>query len=433
MFNRLAMNSLLSAMALVFSCSLTSWGDETFTLANGLRVRLVPERDPGNVCVVLAVRAGIVQEGKQESHLAHVTEHATVYDLAEAGLAETVKRWFGQGKANAETLGELMYFDLHCKRDELPTGLAIQAARLAKMNYSAATLEREIPRALAEFEHLSRQPGGMGKFALIPFVQAALYGETKVPIRRQTKQIGVQEVRVFHDRSFRVPSATLVVVGDFDATKARQEIEQRLGTLAQNKTATSTRPVLMPGKHRVQWDVPKRHAFVAWRIPEVSASDYPAVWLVGRLLQNRLFDSAARAGAGQFQVYTDLDQMLVIGCEVQDEPSFDAAHRAVMSELERLRQPGGIDRAALRLGCDQLERFQKTNLDEVPLPQGMTRAMARANLELQRLVVQTLVGDWEQFLTKLRAVSSRSAEAAVGKWLSPERACFVEVVPEGGE
>jgi zinc protease len=433
MFNRLVLRLSLSA-ALVFCCSLPVWGDQTFTLANGLRVRLVPERDPGNVCVLLAVRAGFLHEGKHEAHLAHVTEHATVYDLGDAELAETVKRWFGQGKANAETLGELMYFDLHCTRDELPTGLAIQASRLGKMNYSAATLEREIPRALAEVDHLLRQPGGMGKFALAPFVQAALYGETDVTLRRQMKEIGVEAVRAFHDRSFRIESATLVVVGDFDAPQARKEIEQRFGTLARSKNVASMRPALMPGKRRVHWDVPKRHWFVAWQIPSVTEADYPAVWLAGRLLQNQLFDATGRAGSpGQLLVNTDLDQMLLIGCEVQDDQGCDAARKAVLSEIERMGRPSGIDPTALRSCCDQLEGFYKTNLDRLTLPLGLTRGMARTNIELQRLTVEMLAGDWEQLSRKLKAVSSDSVENAVRKWLSADRACFVEVVPEGDE
>jgi hypothetical protein len=429
MLNRMFLHSLLSAAALLLSCGSAASG-ETFTLANGFRVRLVPERDLGNVCVVLAVRAGMLHEARQEAHLAHVTEHATVYDLEEEELAETVKRWFGQRKANAETLGEVMYFDLYCTRDELPTALAIQASRLGTTNYSPATLEREIPRALAEVDHLSRQLGGMGKFALIPFVQSAFYGEVDVPLRRWTEQIGVQQVRDFHDRCFRVASATMVVVGDFDVRQARQEIERRFGTLAPNKSATPITPAVLPGKRRVQWDVPKRHCFVAWQIPDASQSDYPAVWLAGRLLQTRLFDLAGRGGTAQLQVNTDLDRMLLVGCEAEDEQGFDSARKLVLSEVERLGRPGSIDRSALRSCCDQLERFQKTNLDDVPLPQGVTRTMARTNIELQRLIVEVLAGEWERFLAKLRATSTDSVESATRKWLAADQACVVEIVPE---
>jgi hypothetical protein len=432
MFNRYVISSL-AAIPFVMCATAPVQGQQNFALANGLRVRLAPEPDPGHVSLVLAVPAGILNEGPGQPHLAHVTEHATVFDVGEVDLVETVKRWFPQGKVNAETLGELMYFDVHCTRDELPTAIALQASRLGPMNYGTATLEREIPKALSEIEHLMQHPGGMAKFALVPFVQAALYGQTQVPLRRLTQKIGVEDVCGFHDRWFQVGSARLVVAGDFDVAQARKEIERRFDPLAQNKNAPSQRPVLVAGSRRVEWDVPKRHWFAAWQIPGGTEVEYPALWLAGRLLQQRLFEAAGRAGLpGQVQVNADLDRMLLIGC-APNEQGFATVRELVLSEIERLSQPGVIDRAGLRLCCDQFEGFQKTNLDQVPLPPGITRTMARTNIELQRLIVEALSGDFDQFLTNLKAVSPDSTGSAVRKWLSADRACFVEVVPQGGE
>ena len=406
----------------------------SFALPNGLRVRLVPERDPGQVSMLLAVRAGMLNEGKGQPHLAHVTEHATVYDIADAQLAETVKQWFGQGKVNAETLGELMYFDVHCSRDELPTALAVQVARLGKMSYAAATLEREIPNALSEVEHLMKQPGGMGKFALVPFAQAALYGQTDVPLIRQTKKISVEDVRGFHDRWFRVDSAILVVVGDFDVVQTRKEIEKRFASIPKAKEALPARPLLKPGKRRVRWDVAKRHWLIAWQAPAAGDADYAAIFLAGQLLQERLFNSPGRpAPDSLLLVHNDFDRMLVVAGEAPNEDGFEVARKLVIGEVEKLNRPGGIDATAMRSLCNQLDEFQKTNLDNLPLPPGMTRTMARANIELQRLSVEIVAGDFDQFLKKLRAVSPEAAIAAVGKWLATDRACVVELVPEGDE
>jgi zinc protease len=402
----------------------------SFTLTNGLHVRLVPERDPGNMSVLLAVRAGMLNERKGESHLAHVTEHATVFDLDDPSLAETVNDWFRQGRANAETLGEFMYFDLHGKRADLPTALAIAAARLGGMNYTAATLEREIPRALSEVDHLRQVPGGMGKFALIPFAQAALFGQTKVPFYQRTKTIDVDEVRGFHDRCFGVESARLVVIGEFDVAQTRRDIETRFAPLAKAKAPPPPRPAIAPGKRRVHWDVSARHWFIAWQIPAVDEADYPALYLAGRLLQERLFNSPDRV-ANRPLLQTDFDGMLVVGCDASAADSFEVLPKRILGETARLNQPGMLDEATLRSLSDQLERFQKTDLGSVPLPAGMTRTMGRTNIELQRLAVEMVAGDFDEFLTKLRTVSSTAVRAAVAKWLSADRACIVEVVPEG--
>lgn len=432
MLSRFLKSSCLAAL-LIACCAPPTRGEgpTTFTLANGLRVRLVPENDLGHVSMLLAVRAGMLNEGKGQPHLAHITEHATVYDLGDAPLAETVKQWFPKGKVNAETLGELMYFDLHCDRDELPVALAIQAARLGTMNYAAATLKREIPNALAEVEHLLQQPNGMGKFGLVPFVQAALYAQKDVPLRKETKKIGIEDVRSFHDRWFRVDSAMLVVVGDFDVVHARKEIEQRFAAVAKGKDPLPPRPQLTPGKRRVRWDVPKRHLIVAWQIPLAGQADHPALYAAGQLLQERLFNSPDRSKLGTLPlVNSDFDRMLAIGCEAPNEASFDAARKGILGEVARLSEPGALGNMAVRSLGTQLDRFQNTDLSQVPLPAGMTRTMARTNIELQRLAVEIVAGDYDKFLAQLKAVTPEVAMAAVRKWLAADQASIVEVAPE---
>ncbi len=435
MFNRFKACYFCLALAVAGTRTTPVCGEQavSYALANGLRVRLVRERDPGRVSLLLAVRAGMLNEAKDHPHLAHITEHATVYDVGDAQLAETVKLWFPQRKVNAETLGELMYFDLHCASDELPTALAIQAARLSRVNYASATLDRAIPNALSEVDHLVHRPGGMGKIALIACVHAGIHGQTDVPLRRQSKKIGVDDVRGFHDQWFRVESAILVVVGDIDVTQARKEIEQRFTSIPKAPGAPPVRPTLKPGKKRVRWDVPKRHWFIAWQTPAVDDADYPAANLAGRLLQERLSNSPGRAALGSVPlVHCDFDRMLVAGGEAPNEDGFDAARKFVIGEIEKLSSPGGVDETAVRSICNQLDEFQKTNLDILPLPPGITRTMTRSNIELQRLAFEIVAGDFDGFLAKLRAVSPDTVRAAVDKWLAADRACLVEVLPEDG-
>ena len=399
-------------------------GPTSFVLPNGLRVRLVPERDPGNASVLLAVRAGMLNEDKGQAQLARITGFATVSDLGDAQLAKKVEQWLPKGMVNAEVLGEFMYFDLHCAPDELPAALAIEAARLGEMNYAAATLEREISNALQEIEYLIQRPDAMGKLALVPFAQAAFRAQTEVPLRRQIKKIGIDDVRSFHDRWFRVDSAVLIVVGDFDVAQTRKVIEDRFGSLVKPKDPLPSRPGLTPGKRRVRWDVPKRHWFISWPLPPADNPDYAALHLVSQVLQGRLANSPPL-------VQNDFDRVLVVGCEAPTEESFDTLRKQVVAEVDRLAQPDGLDEMELRSCCNELdEYFLKTDLDKVPLPPEISRTLARGNVELQRLSVEIVAGDFDQLLTKMKAVSPEAAAAAVRKWLAADRACIVEVVPE---
>ena len=173
-----------------------------FTLPNGLRVRLVVSHEEKRVSVILGVRAGFLEEPPNVPHLAHLTEHLTVFDMKGPEERQAVARWYPQRGANGETLADFMYLDLHVAAEELPLALRVQAARLGAVEFSKETLAREIPRTLQEIEFLETSEfGGTGKFALGPFVQAAFHGATDVPMKAKTRAITVDQVTAFHHRT----------------------------------------------------------------------------------------------------------------------------------------------------------------------------------------------------------------------------------------
>src|SRR3954470_6004711 len=168
----------VTMLMLAFGGCLAIAADEPsgFVLDNGLKVRLVPLRGEKKVVVLLAVRAGFFDEPPGLPHLAHVAEHLVVFGSpAGSEEAEVVRGWYEQGRVNAETLPGWMYFDLHVPPEQLETALKVQAHRLARPEFTADVLAREVPRALGELEFLEQSAtGGTGKLAYCVFVQAAL-------------------------------------------------------------------------------------------------------------------------------------------------------------------------------------------------------------------------------------------------------------------
>src|SRR5262245_22881972 len=79
---------------------------QEYALANGLRVRLVRGGEKDSVGLLLAVRAGFLEEPAGVPHLAHVTEHLATFAPRGAEEAAAVERWVRQGKANGETLAD---------------------------------------------------------------------------------------------------------------------------------------------------------------------------------------------------------------------------------------------------------------------------------------------------------------------------------------
>src|SRR5262245_18631811 len=89
---------IVAGLALGACISQAAEAPAVFELANGLRVRLVPDHEAKEVIVILATRAGILNEPQGSPHLAHIVEHATVFDVASPPVAQVAQEWFSQGK-----------------------------------------------------------------------------------------------------------------------------------------------------------------------------------------------------------------------------------------------------------------------------------------------------------------------------------------------
>ena len=280
--------TLLVAMLMGMS---TADEASTYALDNGLIVRLIPLQGEKRVSLILGVRAGFFKEPAGFPHLAHVTEHLVVFGLpAESEEKRAAERWFHEGRANGETLPGWMYFDLQVDPGELDTALRVQAIRLSRPVFTQELLTREIPRTLAELEHLEKsEEFGTGKFATSAFFQASLHGRLDVPIKEKTRTITIEDLRRFHAVTFRPDQAVLCIVGNFDAARTRKRIEDAFGMIRKPNDAIVC-PQLRQEKKRLtaHWDASTRHLFLAWSAPPASSPDYAALSVAADLLTTHL-------------------------------------------------------------------------------------------------------------------------------------------------
>ncbi|MCL6547162.1 MAG: insulinase family protein [Bryobacteraceae bacterium] len=403
-----------------------------YTLDNGLRVRLVPSAGEKQVALLLGVRAGFMEEPAGVPHLAHVTEHMTVFDLP-TNEANAVKGWSMANKANGETLADFMYFDLYVSPQELDQALRVQAVRLAALEFSRETLLREIPRTLQEIDFAERsQFPAAGKFALAPFVQAALHGQTDLPIRARTHKITVDDVRAFHERTFRPDRTALVVIGEFDSATVRKAIDVHFGKLKKPSSAPAARPALKPGNHTADWDVATRHLFIAWPVPSAAHADHPALTLASLALMERLATDAGVSALGDaMPMLNDIDGVFLINVQAKPGADLGALEGKVMDMVAELTKPeawkeGEVDR--LRKFVAQMLMID-VDLDKLPLPPKVTKTMARTNIELQRMMRSMIWGDLDAYLKRLDEVKPDAVHGVVGKYLVPKSASIVRVQP----
>jgi RNA polymerase sigma factor (sigma-70 family) len=400
-----------------------------YTLDNGLRVRLVPRAGDKQVMVLLFARAGFLQEPAGLPHVAHITEHLTVFDLppAEAKLADG---WFKDGKANGETLPDLMYFDLLVPSDEAEAAVKVQAARLAGAEFSKETLVREVPRALQEvdFVEKSKFPAA-GKFAFAPFTQAALHGKTDQPLRARTKKLTVADVTAFHRQTFRPDGAGLVVAGEFDPKAIRKTVDAAYGEM-KNQTPPIARPVLSPGELSADWDVDTRHLFVAWSVPDPSHADHPALTFAAlALMEKFMTDNKFNKQAMLFPTLNDTEGLFVVGAQAIGDTELKDVKVAFLERVAALADAKAWTANDLERMRKRLDQFvaPDTDLDALKSPARYTRTMALGQMELTRMTKTLAWGDLDVYRKRLAAVKPEEVAAAVAKHLPEKGATVVRV------
>ncbi len=400
-----------------------------YALANGLRVRLVPVPGEAEAILLLGVRAGSLDEPAGSPHLAHVVEHMGVFN-APPGSEESaaIARWYGSGRANGETLAGFMYFDLRVETAEVPLAVRVQAARLAGGDFDAEVLKREIPRALAELENLeSRRKGFTSKFALMARAQVAFHGRSEVPFRERTQAFTVEDVRAFHERTFRPDRAMLVVAGGFDPAVVRPIVEEAFGKVPKPEAPPAKRGA--PRSGRGTWDGATSHLLLAWPAPEPGEPDLPATLVASSILTTRLAaDPAIKKGARSTMVHGDVEGLLLVQLTELVEANSEALVSSVLDRATGLARPGGVADGEFRAARDAILAFTKER-PLPPLPPNVPKSTALGNMELTVMRLALPFGDLGSFGKALEMLDLARFQAVVAERLAKVKPAVVRLDP----
>jgi predicted Zn-dependent peptidase len=407
-------------------------GRAAYSLSNGLRVRLIPDSKAKDVILLLGVRGGFFAEPAGQPHLAHVAEHVVTFGVpGDSDEAKAVAGWFAAGRANAETLAHFMYFDLRVPSEQLHQAIRVQATRLARPEITDVALRREVPRALAELDHLERSAlGGTGKFAFSAFVQAALHGQERIRLREATHKLTIDDIRRFWARTGRTDQAILSIVGAFDPDFARHEIAATFGAIPAPGAALENAP-LRPHGGSATWDVATRHVVIAWEVPPPSDPDHAALSVTSLLLAQRLQLDAGLGSLARMPIVTnEVERLFIVNVQANANADLSALENRLLDQVERLGRRDGI--GALEVGRSRtwlLSSLRPGSLESVTLPPGVTRIVARANIELQVMMRELAWDDAPAYARRVEAVNVDGLRDAARRHLARNRAVVVRVAP----
>ena len=201
------------------------------TLANGLRVAVIPTGTPGLVALQIPVSTGSRNEVEQgKSGFAHFFEHMMFRGTDQVSKEQWNRTLQTTGAAqNAFTSDDLTCFYTLCGKEDLETWLRLEADRFQHLHYPENGFKDESRAVLGEYNKNSSEP--MQKLAEVQREAAYTthtYKHTTMGFLRDIEDMPnqFQYSLDFFKRWYRPDNVTVILAGDVDPATAFPLVEK---------------------------------------------------------------------------------------------------------------------------------------------------------------------------------------------------------------
>jgi predicted Zn-dependent peptidase len=402
-------------------------------LSNGVSVVLVGMHEVPVVEVILVVRAGGVADPAGREGLASMT--ADMLDEGAGGkdalaLADAVD-YLGATLA-AGSAWDASTVRLRVPVARLEPALALMADVALRPDFPQAELERLRKEALTDLLQARDEPGAIATRALAQavFGTAHRYGKPQAGDAPQIASFTVAELRAFHAARYAPGAATLVVVGDVNAS-VLPALEKAFGSWKAGASAPAPAAVPAPRQlaARSIWLVDKKDAAQsslrlgrvgpAWPDPAYAPNQVMNT-LLGGSFTSRLNDNLREQhgyayGAGSRIRRNLAGGLFLVASDVQTDKTAPAVSE-VFKELDRILTPPPADDVARARSYAAL---------------GYAGDFETTSQVAQRMVDAVVYGlpdgFYESFVPKALAVDAAALQSAARALVDPKRLALVVV------
>ncbi|HEY0485736.1 MAG TPA: pitrilysin family protein [Mycobacteriales bacterium] len=415
---------------------------ERFTLDNGLRVVLVPDRSAPVVGVAVVYDVGIRSEPEGRTGFAHLFEHLMFQGSENLEkLAHFRHVQASGGIFNGSThLDYTDYYEL-LPSNALERGLFLEADRMRAPRITEENLANQIAVVKEEIRVnvMNRPYGGFPWLRLPPVVFDTFpnahdgYGSF-VDLESAT----VEDASAFFDTFYAPSNAVLCLAGDLDPEQVAGLVERHFASVPER--GTPKRPDFsepdLDAERRESYEdalAPLPAVAMAWRVPDPIGdfeaylpyvvlaevlTDGDASRLVERLLLKDRTATSVSGYCGFMGDAFDVRDPTVLILSMHSPPGVepDRVLRAVEQELDRLATDG-LAAAELHRVQARLATHLLGQVDPV-----MSRTLSMAVLEQQRGRAE-LAGELPRLLAEVTTEQIRAAAAM----LRPDRRAVLEV------
>ena len=414
------------------------------TLENGVEVVLKENHFSPSVAIQCWVGVGSIDELADERGMAHFIEHMLFKGTkrrAVGEIAELVED--AGGEINAYTTFDHTVFHLTLGASHAALGVDLLADAITSSTFDPDEVGREREVILEEIKRGNDSPGA--KVGRKIFEISFAGTEAARPIIGSEESVGGftrDQIYGFYRRWYQPQNMRVIAVGDFDTGEMMALIETAFGAMAAKPVPSRQHPNWTEERARNQsvaknapmvsvlkGDYQQPRLEISFLVPPAEHADGPGLDLAAFALgsgelgrfNRRLRDVEGVVASVGASVYAPKFGGIFELSAITDEPSILAATTALARETARLRhhEPVTQDelaRAKANLKSDRIFRDETVDGQARSVGYGM-----RTPYKLQYDDVYTALID---------GIPETVLRGAVDRWLSPERAVIVSLLPE---
>jgi zinc protease len=410
---------------------------QTFTLASGMRVGLIPKGTRGRV-----VRARLhLHYGDEKSLMGEQTVASFVASLLDKGGGGLTRQQISdeldrlRAQVSFTVSEQTLSATLTTTREHLPALIQLVGKLLREPAFAAPALEETRRQWLARIETQRKEPDGVIGNALQrhgnPYPRGHLrYANTFDETVQDANAVSVERLRNFHARFYSAAHAEFAAVGDIDAAAAKRALEAAFGAWRQPSAgplpyARVLQPLLAPKPERFVLITPdKQNANLrtALQLPIADDhADYPALLLANRMFglgtASRLWVRVRERGGLSYDVRSVIDwndeapNSLWSVSAIFAPQNQGKVEAAVQEEIARTRDAG--------FTVSELEQHRVGLLNQRRLQRAQDASVAAQlaqNLRLKRTFAQS-----QQVDAALEKLTLADVNAAFRKYADPAR------------
>ncbi|HEX6991768.1 MAG TPA: pitrilysin family protein, partial [Gemmatimonadales bacterium] len=413
-------------------------GIHEYTLPNGLRVLLFPDQSKPTVTVNVTYLVGSRHEGYGETGMAHLLEHLMFKGTPSHPDIPAELSTHGSNANGTTWYDRTNYFEtVPSTPENLTWALSMESDRMVNSNIAKKDLESEFTVVRNEFESGENSPFNvLEERVLSTAFLWQNYGHSTIGARSDIEQVPIERLQQFYHKYYQPDNAMLVVAGKFDEASAKQQIQDKFGTIPRPDRSgvlkiwpTYTEEPTQDGERSVTLrrvgDV--QVAMAAYHVPAGSDTGFAAVDVLQHVLgdapSGRLYTAlvkpgkAADVGASAYQLKQP--GVLILYAQVRKEDSLAPAEAAFRDAIA-----GVVSNPP---SAEEVDRAKAAILKQWDLVYNNSEWAALSLSEWASM------GDWRlMFLyrDRVKAVTPDQVKRAAVAYLRPSNATFGRFIPE---